>query len=365
MKDEKLKNGFTSFSGISNSRFETVNIKNRAGTLRSRFPGLGFRISDLGFRLTNHDSRIPIHRSLFTFLMILMAAQLLALKPSAEYNPHPDMFALIHKDLEVITSDRLSIACWFFPAQDMPETSAILAARNEGILPEYSAAAEPKPTIVVANGDAGNMSNQINFVVGFCPWGYNIVLFDWRGFGASSAWEAASDQLCYKEYLWDYAAVLDAVFEQPEVDTTRVAVYGGSTGAYLSFAAAAADERVDFALLRAILTDFEDVLVGLRAAKPERNLQAPAGYPEKLFPINIAPDFKRPVLLIVGEDDSVTPLWMSEKIYSLLPGKKELWIVPEAEHGGEKGPVYSDFERFTQKVDGFLSSQSEEVSSEK
>ena len=32
-------------------------------------------------------------------------------------------------------------------------------------------------------------------------------------------------------------------------------------------------------------------------------------------------------------------VWMSEKIYSLLPSTKELWIVEGAEHGGGRGPL--------------------------
>ena len=258
------------------------------------------------------------------------------MKPTFNYTLHPNDYGLLHKRLSVSTSDSLEIACWFFPAHKIPNRETIINAQTKGILPEYKAADEHLPTIIVANGDAGNMSNQINFVVMFYPMGYNVVLFDWRGFGESDPLPAESDQLCYSEYLLDYAAVLDAVFEQKEVDENRVAVYGGSTGAYLSFATAASDERVDIAVLRALLTDFEKVHVGLRAAKPERNLQATAGYPKELFPVNIASVFKRPVFLIVREIDEVTPVWMTKAIYAKLTCKKELWIVPEAEHGGEK-----------------------------
>lgn len=294
-------------------------------------------------------------KKIFIFVIIYsLCCSLTALKPSKEYSNHPDDFALIYKDISCQAADSSKVAAWFFPAQPLPTREAIIAARNEGILPEYAAFADPSPTIVIADGDAGNMSSQINFVVAFCPLGYNVVLFDWRGFGASGDWPAASDQLCYREYLWDYAAVINKVYEQPEVDPDKVALYGGSTGAYLTIAAAKSDSRVDIVILRALLTSFEDVLKGLRAAKPDRDLQSPEGYPENLLPINIAPELKIPVFLIVGEKDEVTPVEMSQTIYDLLPGKKELWIVPDAEHGGENGPVYSNFELFTTKVNEFL-----------
>jgi uncharacterized protein len=299
---------------------------------------------------------ISMKRIYIILILVTLGSGLFALKPQKEYLNHPNNFALIYKDISCQAADSSKVAAWFFPPQQLPLGETIIAARNEGILPDYTAPTEPSPTIVIANGDAGNMSNQINFVVAFCPLGYNVVLFDWRGFGESGDWLAESNQLCYKEYLWDYAAVIDRVYRQPEVDHDKVALYGGSTGAYLSIAAAFSDTRVDIVILRALLTSFDDVLPGLRAAKPERDLQAPDGYPENLLPVNIAPKMKIPVFLIVGEKDEVTPVEMSQKIYDLLPDKKELWIVPDAEHGGEKGPVYSNFELFTTKVNEFMKS---------
>ena len=287
-------------------------------------------------------------------VLLTVAASLFSLLPSREYRRHPDDFGLIHKSLDVVTSDSLRIVAWFFPAQQMPTRETMIKARKEGVLPEYRAEESPQLTIIVANGDAGNMGDQINFVVGFCPLGYNVVLFDWRGFGDSDAWDTDRDRLSYREYIDDYLAALDAVFEQGEVDTTRVVLYGGSTGAYLSFAAAQMDRRVAVCVLRALITSFDDVLPILRTKKPDRDLKAPENYPEKLLPVHVAPGFDRPVMLIVGEKDEITPVWMSERIYELLPGRKELWIVPDATHGGESGPVYSDFGRFVDRVDQYL-----------
>jgi len=296
-----------------------------------------------------------LHPAILCLACLLCGAPLLALKPTHDYRGLPEAYALVYRPLYVTTADSLHVESWFFPAQALPTQEALAAAR-QGAPPAYAAPPEPCPTLVVANGDADNMSSQLNFVIAFCPLGYNVVLFDWRGFGASGSWPAEQDRLAYKEYLLDYAAVLDAVFRQPEVDTARVAVYGGSTGAYLSFAAAAQEPRVRACVLRALLTTFSDVLPGLRAAKPDRDLKAPEGYPPELEPAAVAPGFTRPVMLIVGEDDAVTPVWMSEHIYEALPGRRELWIVPGAEHGGANGPEYSDFARLTERVNAFLQS---------
>lgn len=79
----------------------------------------------------------------------------------------------------------------------------------------------------------------------------------------------------------------------------------------------------------------------------------PDDYPKEQLPILLAPNYNKSTFLIVGEKDDRTPVWMSEKIYLMLPSNKELWIVEGAEHGGQKGPL-KDFEVFHKRVLEFL-----------
>jgi fermentation-respiration switch protein FrsA (DUF1100 family) len=60
------------------------------------------------------------------------------------------------------------------------------------------------------------------------------------------------------------------------------------------------------------------------------------------------------VFLVVGEDDPGTPPWMSEKIAALLPGPKEVWIVPGAGHGGALAPEFTRYPEFFERVAAFL-----------
>ena len=45
----------------------------------------------------------------------------------------------------------------------------------------------------------------------------------------------------------------------------------------------------------------------------------------------VLPDIKAPLLVIWGQKDTVTPLWMGKRIVELVPGA-ELYTVPEARH---------------------------------
>lgn len=281
-----------------------------------------------------------------------------AIKPDKVYVMRPENLGLIYRDLNVTTSDGLKIKTWFYPAQPALSEKEINEAWNNPVKKPYVAPySKNRPTIIIANGDAGNMSyQQVHFALNFTSKGYNVVTFDWRGFGESSEWEINNDYLVYSEFLLDYDAVIKEVLKQnEEVDTNRIAVFGWSTGAYLSMAAASKCENIKAFVGIGLITSFDDVLPLLKQLQThkDRNLIVPDDYPKELLPVNLAANYNKSTFLIVGEKDNRTPVWMSKKIYSLLPSKKELWIVEGAEHGGQDGPI-KDFDLFNKKFIEFL-----------
>lgn len=288
-------------------------------------------------------------------IFVIVISPVRALKPERGYVFKPEKYALIYKEMDIITSDNIRIKAWYLPAQEKPSNEEISKAwRNSEVLGYKTLDSLPRPTIIIANGDGGNMSQLIQYAFPFITAGFNVALFDWRGFGDSQEWEIDEDMLIYTEFLDDYRAVVDSVAAQPETAEGRIALFGFSTGAYLGFPIAFEKDDVKAFAGRALLTDLKisyDILCKL---KPERGLKYPEDYPDSLMPVNIAPKFNKPTYLIVGELDRVTPVWMSEKIFSLLPGEKYLWVVDEAEHGGGNGPEYKDFERFTRQLIEFF-----------
>ena len=74
--------------------------------------------------------------------------------------------------------------------------------------------------------------------------GFNVVTFDWRGFGKSSPFAMDRNYLCYTEMLEDYRAVIRKTSEQEEVLDEATAIVGWSTGAYLSMITAYTDDLV-------------------------------------------------------------------------------------------------------------------------
>lgn len=293
-------------------------------------------------------------RLIFMSLMTIATINSYGLKPEREYRLRPENYALIYRELNVTTNDGLKIKTWFFPAQDSVLDNEWKKAWKNPTRKEYKLKYnEPRPTIIICNGDAGNMYILIQYAKELVTHGYNVVTFDWRGFGESDNWETNEDQLVYIEYLYDYNAVLDEVLKQREVDEKRIGLYGFSTGAYLSFAIFSQRSETKAYVGRALLTNFETSVKFLKQKRPERNIIIPENYPLELMPEKIAEKIEKPSFLIVGELDDITPVSMSLEIFNLLKGEKQLWVVKNATHGGEKGPDFIDFKKFMLQLKTF------------
>ena len=297
------------------------------------------------------------------FVTLLVAsfsgiANCLAIIPDTVYIRKPESMGLIYKNLEVITNDGYKIETWFFPAQS-PLSEGELRDLN-GNRRTYETQDETKrPTIIVCNGDAGNMSYfQLYLAKSWTSRGFNVVTFDWRGFGKSSPFAMDRNYLCYTEMLEDYRAVVRTTSEQEEVLNGAIAVVGWSTGAYLSMITAYTDDLVNAFVGRSLPTDFDDFipLVMKYKIKTRNELLVPEDFPTELMPVHIAPEFGKPLFLIVGENDFRTPVWMSRKIIESVPGTtpKELMIVENAAHGGKEDPILIAFDDFIKRTSDFL-----------
>lgn len=281
-----------------------------------------------------------------------------AIIPDTVYIRKPESMGLIYKNLEVITNDGYKIETWFFPAQS-PLSEGELRDLN-GNRRTYETQDETKrPTIIVCNGDAGNMSYfQLYLAKSWTSRGFNVVTFDWRGFGKSSPFAMDRNYLCYTEMLEDYRAVVRTTSKQEEVLNGAIAVVGWSTGAYLSMITAYTDDLVNAFVGHSLPTDFDDFipLVMKYKNKTRNELLVPEDFPTELMPVHIAPEFGKPLFLIVGENDFRTPVWMSRKIIESVPGTtpKELMIVENAAHGGKEDPILIAFDDFIKRTSDFL-----------
>ncbi|MDA3907445.1 MAG: alpha/beta fold hydrolase, partial [Bacteroidales bacterium] len=176
---------------------------------------------------------------LVAVLILVFSFSSLALKPEKKYVVKPENISLIYKELNAKTSDGINIKIWFIPAQDSVTKEVQRANYKNPIKREYCVLDSiPRPTIIICDGDAGSMAYNIYAARKYAINGYNVALFDWRGFGESDDFEMNQDYLFYSEFLLDYEAVINTVNHLPETKKDQIGLFGFSTGAYFSFAAA-------------------------------------------------------------------------------------------------------------------------------
>ena len=296
-------------------------------------------------------------KHIFLIISFFISIYSYAIIPDRKYVRMPQESGLIYKELDVTTKDGYKIETWFYPAQDVPADNA---GQTE-MLPYKTMDDSRRPTLIICNGDAGNMSyQQISLAYLYAANGINVVTFDWRGFGESSEFEINPDYLCYTEMLTDFDAVIKAVSKEKVVDRKKIYVMGWSTGAYLAMIAAHNNRQVKGCILSGTPSSFEDAIPHLVKVHPkgktEKNLLVPDDFPRSQMPAIVAPEFRKDILLVVGSEDDRTPQWMSEKIYNALPEgiNKKLSVYEGAGHGGTEFPFFVDWGRWAEETVGFM-----------
>ncbi len=258
-----------------------------------------------------------------------------AVRPSRNYYDTPHhlcgVLGIAVEDVDFRTADGLRLTGWFF-------------SRADSAHPRRS-------TVIIAGPDGGNMGDLL-FYTGMVNIGMNVLLFDYRGFGKSDPWAIDSTALLCREFALDLEAAIRYVKTRADVDTSNLGLFGLSMGAVLCAGAAAAHPEVRALAVEGIATSTDDVIAVLRKVKGSA-LSLPGGYPTAAEPINAFPRLKScAVLVIAAERDTHTPVWMAKKLYNAAPGKRSLWVIPGATHGG--GPQAIDHRIYTEKVNKFF-----------
>ncbi|HZW11365.1 MAG TPA: alpha/beta fold hydrolase [Phycisphaerales bacterium] len=210
------------------------------------------------------------------------------LEASAFYHPaHRGNTAPAHAlDVRFPTTDGLTLHGWFFPARG---------------------GASPAPTVLHVHGNSGDVSGH-RFACDFlADRGFNVLLFDYRGFGAS---DPARGILRRKDLVEDTAAALDYLLTRQDVDPERIAVFGYSLGAVLGLAAA---ERPEIGAVVAYAGFSTWKGVASDHAGPLGRALIARGYDATETVARLG---DRPVLIVHGTADRVVPYRHAELIYA-------------------------------------------------
>ncbi len=88
----------------------------------------------------------------------------------------------------------------------------------------YAPCDSASATLVIAHGNAGNISHRFEIIQALQQTGFNVLMFDYRGYGRSEG--SPDEEGIYK----DGRAVFDYARSLPHVDSQRIVLWGTSLG---------------------------------------------------------------------------------------------------------------------------------------
>lgn len=222
----------------------------------------------------------------------------------------PARHGLRYEEVSFRSKDGTMLSGWYIPAVDTP-----------------------RGTVIHFHGNAQNMTAHFAFVSWLPTEGFNLFVFDYRGYGRS---EGKPD----REGLFeDSVAALEYVASRKDVDRSRLLVFGQSLGGANAIAAVG---ETRFPGIRAVAV--ESAFSSYRGIVREKLGQMPVlslfkgplshllvdddHSPEKVV-ANIAPV---PLLLIHGTADPVVPYSHGERLFALAREPKQLWTMEGSGH---------------------------------
>lgn len=197
------------------------------------------------------------------------------------------------------------------------------------------AAGEPRGTVLFFHGNAENISTHIGFVHWLPDAGYNVMLWDYRGFGRSSGYAHLG------ALHEDAQAALDYLVARSAFDREHLVLYGQSLGGSVAIRTAAATPHR--ALLRAVIS--ESTFASYRRIAREKLdllwLTWPLQWPLSFLFNNhwsadqvVADIAPIPLLIVHGDKDPVVPIHHAERLYARAREPREFWRIEGADHIG-------------------------------
>lgn len=184
-----------------------------------------------------------------------------------------------------------------------------------------SSTEKAKGTVIHIHGNAGKLENHLNFVGWLPKNGYNLFMFDYRGFGLSE-----DKRQTPKALMDDTKTAIGYI--RGRMGRDKLFILAQSLGGNNAIAAIASGQRRG---IKAVLID--STFVSYKEIADETfaysGIFVSDKYSAKNFIADISPI---PLLFIHGTSDNIVPYKHSEKLYALAKHPKKLIIVPHAQH---------------------------------
>jgi len=199
-------------------------------------------------------------------------------------------------DCWITTEDGVKIHGWFAPAD-----SALA-------------------TLVMAHGNAGNLSHRYQIIRRLQQIGFNVLMFDYRGYGRSEGSPSEEGIYLDGKAAYDYAKTL------AQVDSQRIILWGTSLGGAVAVDVAKHRSAAGL-ILESTFTSAKDMADVHYPFMPVRYmLRTHLNSLDKISDIHI------PLLMIHGTKDRIVPIQLGKNLFAAANEPKEFYEIAEADH---------------------------------
>lgn len=224
-------------------------------------------------------------------------------QPDSKEYTTPDQDGYAYETAEFKSEDGTQLSGWFIPAKG-----------------------EALGTVIHFHGNAQNMTAHYSFVSWLPANGFNLFVFDYRGYGKSEGTPSREG------VFEDSIAAVDYIKTREDIDQHKIILFGQSLGGANALAVAGSQKfegivgilsESAFSTYKSAATDHAGLLTPLAFAFIGNK------YSPKAVVKNIAPI---PLVFIHGTNDQVVEYKHAEKLYKAAAEPKELWTIKGGYH---------------------------------
>ncbi len=242
--------------------------------------------------------------------IIVIIGEIFTLNPVREYSYTPDDFGLNYEEVTITTDDNLNLRGWLF----FPNTTSYRM-------------------VIISHDGNGNMSKMIEIASQFTSIGFNVLTYDYRGFGQSDDFQINTDFYIYAQFEKDLNAAIDYV-RRYHSKNRNVNLYGKGIGASLSLSIGAVRcDQISKIIADSPYLTLEDVKSAIKTHH-NREVLLPLGFNKLMLEPKHALASKggslHGMLIIAGDKEPVYNVKTAREIANIRSKISSIYVVKGA-----------------------------------
>lgn len=234
--------------------------------------------------------------------------------PEREIYTTPDKSGFAYENIAFFAKDKTKLSGWFIPA-----------VNSKGV-------------ILFCHGNAGNISHRMESIQIFNKIGFDVFIFDYRGYGESKG--KPSEKGCYldAEAAWNY------LIEQKKYSSDDIIIFGRSLGGTIAswLAQIHTPRKI---ILESTFTSVQDLGAELYPYLPIKYISR-----FDFNAIDYIQNVKCPVLIIHSRDDEIIPFTHGKKLYKYANEPKYFFEIQGSHNDG----FFMAGDEYIKKLENFI-----------